>query len=64
MLEFYEPGAAILEDSVANAVSRLTKANKRTLDLVLGAQKSIVDEMVFACNEFIDRARTETHLFA
>jgi hypothetical protein len=64
MLEFYEPGAAIVEDSVATAVSRLTKANKRALDFMLGTQRAIIEEMVFAGNELLDRARTETHLLA
>ena len=63
MLEFYEPGAAIVEQSVANAVSRLTKANKHALDFMFGAQKLTLEEMVSANNEILDRARTEMHLF-
>lgn len=63
MLEFYEPGAAIMEDSVANAASRVTKANKRALDFMFGAQQRILEEMVFAGNEVLDRACTEMHLF-
>ena len=62
-LEFYEPGAAIVEQSVANAVSRLTKANKHALDFMFGAQKVTLEEMVFASNEILDRALTEMHLF-
>ena len=64
MLEFYEPGAAIIEDSVANAVGRLTKTNKCALDLTFRAQKAMLEEMVFASNEIFDRIRTETHLFS
>jgi hypothetical protein len=63
MLEFYEPGAAIIEDSVANAVGRLTKTNKCALDLTFRSQKAMLDEMIFASNEMFDRIRTETHLF-
>jgi hypothetical protein len=63
MLEFYEPGAAIIEDSMANAVARLTKANKRALEFVIGAQVAIVEEMLFTSDEIFDRVRTETHLF-
>lgn len=63
MLEFYEPGAAIVEDSVANAVSRVTRANKRALNFMFGAQQRILEEMVFAGNEVLDRACTEMHLF-
>jgi len=64
MLEFYEPGAAIIEDSVANAVGRLTKTNKCVLDFTFRAQKAMLEEMVFAGNEIFDRIRTETHLFS
>ena len=32
MLKLYEPGVAIIGDSVANAVARLTKTNKCALD--------------------------------
>src|ERR1700687_500061 len=63
MLEFYKPGAAIIEDSVANAVGRLTKTNKCALDFTFRAQKAMLEEMVFASNEIFDRIRTETHLF-
>jgi hypothetical protein len=62
MLEFYEPGAAIIEDSVANAVARLSKANKCALNFIFGAQKAMLEELMFAGNEILDRARTETHL--
>jgi hypothetical protein len=62
MLEFYEPGAAIIEDSVANAVARATKANKCALDFTFRAQKAMLE--VFASNEIFDRIRTETHLFS
>ncbi len=64
MLEFYEPGAAIIEDSVAKVVTRLTKANKRASEFVSGAQEAIVDETIFTSNEIFDRIRTETHLFS
>jgi hypothetical protein len=63
MLEFYEPGAAIIEDSVAKVVTRLTKANKRASEFVSGAQEAIVDETIFTSNEIFDRIQTETHLF-
>jgi hypothetical protein len=63
-LEFYEPGAAIIEESVANTVARLTKTNRSALDFMFGAQKALLDEMVFAGNEMFDRTRTEMHLFS
>ena len=64
MLEFYEPGAAIIEDSVAKAMSRLTNTNQCALNFIFGAQDAMLGEMVFANNEFLDRARTETHLLS
>ena len=64
MLEFYEPGAAIIEDSVANAAARLTKTNKSALDFMFRVQKAMLEEMVFVGNEIFDRTRTETHLFS
>jgi hypothetical protein len=63
MLEFYEPGAALVEDAVAHNVARLTRTNKCALDFAFGVQKAIFEEMIFASNEILDRIRTETHLF-
>ncbi len=63
MLEFYEPGAAIIEDSVAKTVARLNKTNKSALDFMINAQKAMFEEMIFAGNEISDRIRTETQLF-
>ena len=63
MLEFYEPGAAIIEDSVANAVARATKTNRNALDFMFGAQKVVLEEIAFVGSEIFDRTRTEMHLF-
>jgi hypothetical protein len=59
-----EPATAIVEPSAADAATRITKAHKRSLDFMFGAQKIILEEMVFASNEMLDRARTETHLLS
>jgi hypothetical protein len=64
MPELPEPAAAIIEQSAIDASARLTKANKHALDFMMGAQKLILEEIVFASNEMLDRARTETHLFS
>ncbi len=63
MLEFYEPGAAIVEQSAADVITRLTKANKNALEFMFGAQKAVLEEIAFASNAMLDRVRTETHLF-
>jgi hypothetical protein len=63
MLEFYEPGAAIIEDSVAKTVERTNKTSKRVLDFMFGAQNVMLEEAIFVSNEIVDRVRTETQLF-
>ena len=63
MLEFYEPGAAIIEDSVAKAVSRWNNANKCILNFMFGAQKIVFGEIMFVSKEILDRVVAETHLF-
>jgi hypothetical protein len=64
MLEFYEPGASVIEDSIAKAAARVSTTNKCALDFMLGVQKAALEEMVFVGNEFLDRIRTETHLLS
>lgn len=59
-----EARSEIFEQSAAEVATRLTKANRNALDFMFGAQKTILEEMVFASNEILDRARTETHLFS
>jgi hypothetical protein len=64
MTELSERGAAIVEQSAADtATTRMIKANRNTLEFMLGAQKAMLEEIVFAGNEMLDRAQTETHLF-
>lgn len=64
MLEFYEPGAAIIEQSVANTVARATRTSRSAFDFMFGAQKLLLDEMVFAGSEMLERTQTEMHLFS
>jgi hypothetical protein len=64
MLEVYEPGAAIIEDSFANTVARLTRTNRNALDFMFGAVKTLFDEVVFGGNEIFDRTQTEMHLLS
>ena len=44
MLEFYEPGAAIVEDFVAKTVVQWNKANNSILNFMIGAQKAMFEE--------------------
>src|ERR1700687_5122096 len=64
MTELSEQSAALLEQSVADTATRLTKANKNTLDFLMGAQKAMLEEIVFAGNEMLERTQTEMHLLS
>jgi hypothetical protein len=64
MTELSEPRAEIFEQSAADAATQLTKANKQALHFMTGAQKVLLEEMVFAGNEMLERTRTETHLLS
>jgi len=59
-----EPATALVEQSAADAERRITKANRQALDFMCGAQKIMIEDMVFAGNEMLDRARAETHLLS
>jgi hypothetical protein len=63
MTELSEREAASDEPLASDAASQLTKANKYTLSRLADARNVMVDEMLFAGNEFLDRAITETQLF-
>jgi hypothetical protein len=39
-------------------------ANINVMEMMFGAQRLMLGEVAFAGNEWIDRARTETHLFS
>jgi hypothetical protein len=64
MTELSGPRAEFLEQSTAVAAAQLTKANKQALHFATGAQKVVLEEMVFAGNEMLERAKTETHLLS
>ncbi len=59
-----EPATAIVEQSAADTATRITKAHMQALDFMFGAQKMILEEIVFAGNEMLDRARIETRLLS
>jgi hypothetical protein len=63
MTELSEPPAGTAEQPAVDAVGRLGQANKHALDFLFGAQRVMLEEIVFASDELMDRARTETHLF-
>jgi hypothetical protein len=64
MTKLSEQSAALVEQSVTDTATRLTKANKNALDFLMGAQKVMLEEIAFAGNEMLERTRTETHLLS
>jgi hypothetical protein len=52
------------EQTTSDAATQMTNANQRVANFMIGAQKLMLEELVFLGNEFFDRAQTETHLFS
>jgi hypothetical protein len=63
MTELSEAGITVDKQSAADAVTRFAGANRRVLDFIFGVQTAVLEEMLSAGNEMLDRARTEMHLF-
>lgn len=64
MSELAKPQEPAAEPLPSDPIAGLADANRRALDTALGAQGLMFEEIVFAANELLDRAQTETHLFA
>ena len=62
MTELSEPDGAALDQLADDISVRLAQSNKHILDLLLGTQRIVLEEAVFAGNEVLDRAQSETHL--
>jgi hypothetical protein len=62
--ELTAAGTPALEQSSPEVEIRIDEANKSLATFVFGAQKLMLEELVFATNEMLDRARIETHLFS
>ena len=59
MQKLSEPGTVTHEAAIA-----MGQANKRSLGFIFGTQKLLLDEMVFAGSELMERAQSEMHLFS
>ena len=55
---------SVIEPTTTDATQRFTQANRTPLEFMFGAQKMMLEEMVFASNEVLDRTRTESHLLS
>jgi len=62
--ELSEAAATIPVPATVQAETRMAKANQRAANFMFGAQKLMLEELVFAGNEVLDRTRTEAHLFS
>ena len=63
MTESVEQGAGTSEQLATDAASQLTRANRYAFSFLNGARNVLLDEMLFAGNEFLDRAVAETKIF-
>ena len=63
MAEFSETDTAI-EQSTAAAQTGFGMANKSLANFIFGGQKLMLEELVFASNEMMERAQIETHIFS
>jgi hypothetical protein len=52
-----------IQEPAPGAVTRPTDADRQALHFMLGAQRMIFEETVFAAYAMLDRIRTEIHLF-
>jgi hypothetical protein len=63
MSELSERAASSSFAAVTNAEAEATKLNQGALEFMLGAQKMMLEELLFFGDEMLERTRTETQLF-
>jgi hypothetical protein len=61
--ELSEARAGTAEQAAADATASLAQADRRAMHFLFGAQRLMLDELVFVSNEMLDRAQIETQLF-
>lgn len=64
MPELSEVVAAAPEQATTVVETQMVKANQRTANFVFGAQKLMLEELVFTSNEIVERVQIEMHLFS
>jgi hypothetical protein len=64
MPEPTQSDTSAIEPIATEVASRFARTNKNALEFMFGTQNMLLDELVFAGNEVLDRTRTETHLFS
>lgn len=63
MSELSERTASGSFPAAANAEAEATKLNQGALEFMIGAQKMMLEELVFLGDEMLERTQTEMHLF-
>jgi len=63
MSQLSERAASGSFPAVANAEAEATRLNQGALEFMLGAQKMMLEELVFLGDEMLERTQTEMHLF-
>jgi hypothetical protein len=63
MTDVSEQSSAANEPLATDAASQIIKANKYAFSLWAGSQNVLLDEMMFAGNELLERAIAETRIF-
>lgn len=63
MSDVSEQSSTTNEPLATDAGSQLTKANKYAFSLWAGSQNVLLDEMMFAGNEWLERATAEAKIF-
>ena len=63
MSELSERAASSSFPAVTNAEAEATKLNQSALEFMLGAQKMMLEELLFFGDEMLERTQTETQLF-
>jgi len=56
--------ATAAEQATTEAKTRMAEANERAASFLVGAQKLMLEEFVFASNALVERAQTEVHLLS
>ena len=57
-------GPNAISEATVDMSERVVLSNKHTFELIVGSQQIMLEELLFAGNEALERARTETHLLA
>jgi hypothetical protein len=64
MPESLRNGISPIDPMAADAAEGLIRTNRSAVEFMFGAQKLLLDELIFAANEIFDRAQIETQLLS